>query len=316
MSDKLNVLVTGGSGFVGNGLLDRLSRSDECEVLAATRSGFLAYPSIRLSDFTGETDWSDALSGIDVVIHAAARVHLMEDNEVNPLEAYRLVNVKATMNLAKQAVQAGVKRFIFISTIKVNGENTNLANNITADDHPCPQDFYSQSKWEAEKNLLSLSRDTGIEVVIIRPPLVYGPNVKGNFKSLINILRKGIPLPLGAITNKRSLVSLENLVDLIVVCIDHPKAANEVFLVSDGEDISTTVLLEKVSKCMGIRSRLIPVPVVFLRIIATLIGKKQLADRLLGSLQVDISKTRLLLGWNPPLTLDEGLALSIKNEIG
>ncbi len=231
----------------------------------------------------------------------------MTDEMADPLAEYRRVNVDGTLNLARQTAAAGVKRFVFISSIKVNGEATARGKAFQADGVPAPEDAYGQSKLEAEQGLVKLAAETGIEVVIIRPPLVYGPGVKGNFASMIKLVEKGLPLPLGAINNKRSLVGIDNLVDLVIRCIDHPAAANQVFLAGDGEDLSTTELLRAVGKAMGKPARLIPVPVGLLQFGATLLGKKAMAQRLLGSLQVDISKTCELLDWQPPYTVEEGL---------
>jgi UDP-glucose 4-epimerase len=217
------------------------------------------------------------------------------------------VNLEGTIALARQAVKFGVKRFIFISSIKVNGEETIIGKPFTADDEPAPRDPYGVSKAEAEQALLGLAATTGMEVVIIRPVLVYGPGVKANFRMLMKWLSKGIPLPLGLVRNKRSLVALDNLVDLIITCIDHPAAANQVFLVSDGEDLSTTELLQRVGKALGKSARLIPVPACLINIAAMLIGKREVSKRLLGSLQVDISKTCKLLDWAPPVSVDEAL---------
>jgi nucleoside-diphosphate-sugar epimerase len=253
------------------------------------------------------TNWSATLAGVEVVIHTAARAHIMRDEAADPLAEYRKVNVEGTLSLARQAANAGVRRFIFISSIKVNGEATADARAFSASDEPAPEDAYGVSKLEAEQGLMRLAAETGMAIVIIRPPLVYGPGVKGNFASMIKLVEKGLPLPLGAIHNKRSLVGIDNLVDLIIRCIDHPAAANQVFLVGDGEDLSTTELLHDVGKAMGKSVRLIPVPAEILQFGATLLGKKAMAQRLLGSLQVDISKTRKILDWKPPYTVEEGL---------
>jgi nucleoside-diphosphate-sugar epimerase len=231
----------------------------------------------------------------------------MKDEVADPLAEYRRVNVDGTLNLARQAAAAGVKRFIFISSINVNGEQTSPFKPFTADDLVSPNDVTGISKWEAEQGLQQLAAETGMELVIIRPPLVYGPGVKGNFASMIKLVAKGLPLPLGAIHNQRSLVAVDNLVDLIITCIDHPAAANQVFLAGDGQDMSTTELLRGVARAMGKPSRLIPVPASLLMLGATVLGKKAMAQRLLGSLQVDISKARNLLGWEPPVSVDEGL---------
>jgi nucleoside-diphosphate-sugar epimerase len=248
-----------------------------------------------------------ALNGTAVVVHAAARAHVMNETEVDPLEAYRKVNVEGTRRLAEQAAVRGVSRLVYLSSVKVNGEATTSGSPFGADDAPAPEDAYGQSKWEAEQALMDVSERTGLEVVIIRPPLVYGFGVKGNFASMMHWVAKGVPLPLGAIDNRRSLLALDNLVDLINVCIDHPEAANQVFLAGDGEDLSTTELLRRVGKAMGRPARLLPVPPGLLKLGAATLGKGDMARRLLGSLQVDISKTRDVLGWEPPVSVDEGL---------
>jgi nucleoside-diphosphate-sugar epimerase len=231
----------------------------------------------------------------------------MHDESSDPLAEFRKVNVEGTLNLARQAAEAGVRRFIFISSIKVNGEGTPLGSPYRADAQPQPADSYGISKMEAEQGLRALAAETGMEVVIIRPTLVYGPGVKANFLSMMRWLHKGVPLPFGAIHNQRSLVALDNLVDLIVTCIDHPAAANQTFLVSDGEDLSTTELLRRMATALGKPARLLPVPSWLLEAGASILGKKALSQRLCGSLQVDISKTRELLGWTPPLSVDAAL---------
>ncbi len=229
----------------------------------------------------------------------------MKDEVADPLHEFRKVNVDGTLALARQAAAAGLSRFIFISSIGVNG-NINTRP-FTENDNPGPAEPYAQSKWEAEQGLWEIQRETGIDIVIIRPPLVYGPEAPGNFGSLVRWVERRMPLPLGAIHNQRSLVALDNLVDLIITCIDHPAASNQVFLAGDGQDLSTTELLRGVAKAMGKPSRLIPVPATLLMQGATLLGKKPVAQRLLGSLQVDISKARSLLGWEPPVSVEEGL---------
>lgn len=318
MMSKTNVLITGATGFVGRVLASQLAGCEKFYVSAALRSdnGFDECPSQVVGDFSDNTDWSSALIDQQVVIHAAARAHIMKDEVADPLAEYCKVNVEGTLNLARQAAAAGVKRFIFISSIKVNGEQTPLGKPFTADDTPSPEDAYGISKMEAEQGLRQLAAKTGMEVVIIRPPLVYGPNVKGNFASMIKLVEKGLPLPLGAVHNKRSLVALDNLVDLIITCIDHPAAANQVFLAGDGKDLSTTELLRGVARAMGKPARLIPVPAGLLQLGATVLGKKAMAQRLLGSLQVDISKARELLGWTPPLTVEQGLKRCFETKKG
>jgi len=267
---------------------------------------------VEVQGLDANTDWSAALTGQQVVIHAAARAHIIKDEVPDPLAEYRRVNVGGTLNLGRQAAAAGVQRFIFISSINVNGEQTSLGSPFSVDDVVAPKDVTGVSKWEAEQGLQQLASETGMEVVIIRPPLVYGPGVKGNFASMISLVKKGLPLPLGAIHNKRSLVAVDNLVDLIITCIDHPAAANQVFLAGDGQDLSTTELLRGVAEAMGKPSRLIPVPASMLKLGATMLGKKAVAQRLLGSLQVDISKARSLLGWEPPVSVEEGLKRCFK----
>jgi UDP-glucose 4-epimerase len=262
---------------------------------------------VKVNDIGPATDWSVALSQVDTVVHLAARVHVMRDQATNPLAEFRCLNVDGTLNLARQAVAAGVRRFVFLSSIGVNGRATRFGQKITADDLPVPHDPYSISKYEAEQGLRQLADETGLEVVIIRPPLVYGAHAPGNFGRLINVLVKRFPLPLGAIHNKRSFVALDNLVDLIVTCLDHPAAVNQTFLVADGEDLSTTELLRRMGASLGSPARLIPVPTSLLEAGSALLGKRDAAQRLCGSLQVDISKTRELLGWNPPISVDEGL---------
>ena len=305
----MNILLTGATGFLGSRLAKALHTKPTAFVTASVRCQVKVACSdlVEVPSLDGTTDWSRAVTNQDVVIHAAARAHIMKDEVADPLEEYRRVNVDGTLNLARQAEAVGVKRFIFISSIKVNGEQTLLGQPFTADDTPAPEDAYGISKWEAEKGLQQLSLETGIEIVIIRPPLVYGPGVKGNFSSMTKLVAKGLPLPFGAIHNQRSLVALDNLVDLISTCIDHPAAANQVFLAGDGQDLSTTELMRGVARAMGKPSRLIPVRPSLLMLGATLLGKKAFAQRLLGSLQVDISKARNLLGWEPPVSVEEGL---------
>lgn len=304
------VLITGLNGFVGKTLGDKLVEKG-FNVNGALRSVPVDFPvtitKFLIKDIDSKTDWQNALEGVKVVIHLAARVHVMKDAAIDAMAEYRKVNVEGTLNLARQSVDAGVQRFIFISSIKVNGEGTYLGHPYTAEDQPAPVDPYGISKREAEDALRQLASDTGMEVVIIRPPLIYGPGVKANFLSMMRWLDKGIPLPLGAIHNQRSLVALDNLIDLIVTCIHHPAAANQTFLAGDGEDLSTSELLQRMSAALGKKAWLVPVPGFLLEWAATLIGKQEMAQRLCGSLQADISKTRDLLSWKPPVTVDEAL---------
>lgn len=300
-------MLTGANGFVGSALKAELASHSGIHLVTAVRRGKASPDCVAVGNIDGCTDFSEALAGIDVVIHAAARAHIMRDEVDDPLAEYRKVNVEGTLNLARQAVAAGVRRFVFLSSIKVNGEATAPGNSFQADDMPSPEDAYGVSKLEAEQGLMLLAAESGMEMVIIRPPLVYGPGVKGNFASMIKLVDKGVPLPLGAIDNKRSLVGIGNLIDLIIRCINYPAAANQVFLAGDGEDLSTTKLLRGVGRAMGKPARLIPVPAGLLQFGATLLGRKAMAQRLLGSLQVDISKTCELLEWKPPHTVEEGL---------
>lgn len=305
----MNILLTGANGFLGMRIFKSLQKNTNFKVKATIRQPIRSNVNnvFELLDLTKNTNWSKILFSQNVIIHTAARVHVMKDNVSNPLEEYRRVNVQGTLNLARQSVLAGVKRFIFISSVKVNGEETFLGKPFTEEDKPSPRDPYSLSKWEAEQGLRQIEKETGLEVVIIRPPLVYGPFVKGNFANMIKFVVSGVPLPFGKIFNKRSLIAIDNLVDLIITCIDHPNAANQLFLVSDGKDLSTTELLKAIGKAKGISSKLIPIPVSILLIGFCLIGKKFLAQKLLCSLQVDISKAYKLLGWTPLVSIEEGL---------
>jgi nucleoside-diphosphate-sugar epimerase len=306
---KMKVLVTGANGFVGHALIaEAVSRGIEVRGITRVSSDLpMSFENFVVGDIDGNTNWRDGLMGCKTVIHLAARAHVVTDLAANPLEEYRKINVQGTLNLARQAVRVGVRRFLFISSIKVNGEATQLEHPFTADDTPAPLDAYGVSKMEAEQGLLEIAQHSGMEVVIIRPPLVYGPGVKGNLAVMIRWLKRGVPMPLGAIHNQRSLVSLDNLVDLIITCITHSAAANQIFLVSDGVDVSTTELFRGMGKSLGLKVRLVPVPVSWLKLLAAMVGKQDMAQRLCGSLQVDIEKTRRLLNWKPLKSLDESL---------
>ena len=311
------VLVTGASGFVGRCLTATLVAAGR-DVRAALRQSTLlpvatGVESVVVVNLDTTTDWTAALTDVDSVVHLAARVHVMQDKAVDPIAEFRRVNVLGTLQLARQAVDAGIRRFVFISSIKVNGEGTPAGCPYTADDTPAPMDAYGISKLEAEQGLLALAASTGLEVVIIRPVLVYGPGVRANFLKMMQWLDRGLPLPLGAINNRRSLVGVDNLVSLILACLDHPDAANQVFLASDGEDLSTTALMHRTALALGKSARLVPVPEAVLTLIAGLLGKRDVAQRLCGSLQVDIDKTRRILGWTPPLNVDAGLALAAQD---
>ncbi|WCM53065.1 SDR family oxidoreductase [Pseudomonas sp. WJP1] len=306
------VLVTGASGLVGEALVFRLLVDKTFAVIAAARGATRLHGLCPVEPFDlTQPLLLPSLGAAQVVVHSAARVHVINDSAVDPLTEFRKVNVEGTLRLAQRAAESGVKRFIFISSIKVNGECTLPGKPFTADDCPNPVGPYGVSKHEAEEALKQLGRDTGMEVVIIRPPLVYGPGVKANFLSMLSWLKKGIPLPLGAIHNQRSLVAIENLVSLIVTCIDHPAAANQTFLVSDGEDLSTTQLLRRLSRALGKPARLLPLPEWLLMLAASILGKQAVAQRLCGSLQVDISKNRELLGWTPPINMDKAMLQTV-----
>lgn len=310
-----NILVTGASGFVGRALCKELLKHNY-SIRAAIRQGVVFNDDcdiVTIPTIDAETDWSLALSGVDAVVHLAARVHVMNDRALNPLAEFRKVNVDATLNLARQAVNAGVKRFIFVSSVKVSGELSSLNQPLKESDFPHPEDPYGLSKYEAELGLFDLVSEVGLEVVIIRPPLVYGPGVKANFASMLRAVKNGLPLPLGSIHNKRSFVYVGNLVSLILLCIKHPAAANQVFLVSDGQDLSTTELLHFCANAFSRKARLIPVSQKLIMVIASILGKSDLAQRLCGTLQVDISKAKGLLGWQPIITVSDGLKATTKS---
>lgn len=263
---------------------------------------------VQSPDLGENADWSKALSGAGVVVHTAARVHQMRDSAADPLAEFRAVNTLGTLTLARQAAAAGVKRFLFVSSIKVNGEETAPGAPFTALDRPNPRDAYGVSKAEAEAGLRAIGSETGMEIVVVRPVLVYGPGVRANFQTMMRWVARGVPLPFGAIHNLRSLVARDNLVDLLGTCVFHAAAANRTFLVSDGEDLSTPELIRRLSAAMGKRARLIPVPVAALTAAAKLAGKGDVVHRLVSSLQVDIAPTRETLGWTPPVQADRALA--------
>ena len=312
----MTVLITGASGFVGSAIL-----------VTANQRGIVLRPVYRsaasavdcmgdgvlVPTLDGATDWHAVLQGVDAVIHTAGRAHIMRDEVLDPLAEYRRVNVEGTLNLARQSACAGVRRFVFISSIKVNGEGAPLGQPFVAEGALFPEDAYGISKAEAEFGLRQIASETGMEVTIIRPTLVYGPGVKGNFLYLFQWIARGWLLPLGGIIhNRRSFVALDNLVDLILTCVTHPKAANQTFLVSDGEDLSTSELIKRIGKAMNRPVHLLSVPAGFLEFAASLLDKKAVAQRLLGSFQVDISKTCDLLSWKPPVSVDEGLRRAVE----
>jgi nucleoside-diphosphate-sugar epimerase len=313
---KGRVLVTGGLGFVGKAVVTG-ALVQGYAVRASTRQRVASPTSrieyIHVGDLGHATDWTSALEGVSTVVHCAARAHVLHDTEVDPTSAFRNANMHGSLSLARQAAAAGVKRFVFLSSIGVNGMQTVPGCAFSEADQPEPHNAYALSKWEAEQGLMHIAAETGLEVVIIRPPLVYGCNAPGNFGSLMRAVQKGWPLPLGAVHNQRSLVALDNLVDFIITCITHPQAANQTFLVGDGRDLSTTELVRGMAQAAGVSVRLLPVPVWALQAGASLLGKGDAVQRLCGNLQVDISKARKLLGWVPPVSVEDGLQRVVAN---
>ncbi len=313
----MRCLITGGNGFVGRALTSHVLASG-CEVRLSLRQPpradqIVGVETVEIGSLSLKNDWTAALNNVDRIVHLAARVHVMNDNSSDPMAEFRRVNVEGTANLARQAAATGVRRFVYLSSIKVNGEFTQEGRPFTSDDAPAPEDPYGVSKHEAEQLLRQIATETGMEVVIIRPPLVYGPGVKANFESMMRWLARGVPLPLAAVTqNQRSLVALDNLVDLIITCLSHTAAANQTFLVSDGEDLSTAGLLRRIGAALGQPARLFYVPPSLLKLGAQAVNKPGIYRRLCGSLQLDIAKTRQLLGWTPPVSVDEGLRRAVE----
>lgn len=311
----MRILLTGATGFLGSSIIRRVTGDERFQVTAVVRHPVSFDDRIamyQVEEIDDETAWGDALHSCHAVIHAAARVHVMNDAASDPVVEYRRVNVEGTLNLARQAAQAGVRRFVFISTVKVNGEHTEAGNAFVPELGIEPEDPYALSKYQAELGLQDIAQNTGMEVVIIRPPLVYGPGVKANFAALMKMAASHLPLPLGGFTeNRRSMVYVENLVDLIITCIDHPGAANNVFMVSDGEDLSTAGLISRLRKAMERPRRLFTLPSGFFEKLLRLLGKSRVYDRLNGSLQVDITKTRQKLDWRPPYSVDEGVQRTV-----
>lgn len=308
-----NIVITGYSGFVGGVLVEHLKNDQQLHLLGRKPS---AVGKVYPHNIDSRSTYDEVLKKVDTVIHCAARVHIMNDSSSNPLSEFRAINTEGTLNLARQAAQTGVKRFIFLSSIKVNGESTSHRSPFTAFDKRSPEDAYGISKSEAEEQLLALGSETGMEIVIIRPPLVYGEGVKANFASLMKLVGKGFPLPFRAIHhNKRSLVSVYNLVDLIEVCIDHPRAANQVFLVSDDNDLSTSQMVALMATVQGRVNLSVPVPVWCFKLICKIFKQDAVVDRLVGSLQVDIEHTKNTLDWFPPYTVEHGFTLAAKKQL-
>lgn len=308
----MNILVTGASGFVGQPLCAELAH--HFNVRAAVRSagtGSPSYAQVTVGQTDHTTDWTVALRDQTVVIHLVARVHVVKDVSVDPLAEFRAINVEGSQNLAKQAAAAGVRRLVFISSVKVNGEYSLQGKPFVEKDVPAPADFYGVSKLEAEIGLREISDKTGMELVIIRPPLVYGPGVRANFASLLQAVRHGWPLPLGAVENQRSLLGLDNLVNFIMTCATHPQASGNTFFVSDGNDLSTPELIRRLAHAAQVPARLLSVPMWMLEASAALLGRRETARRLCGNLQVDMSKARDFLDWVPPYSVDEGLRRAV-----
>ena len=309
----MQVLITGANGFVGRALCAELLRCGHTVRGALRRKEGRALMEgvdpVMVGTINADTDWKAALASCNVIVHLAARVHVMDDTASDPLAAFREVNAEGTLNLARQAARSGVKRFVFISTVKVNGEGRDARYRET--DATAPEDAYAISKWEAEQGLRQIERETGMEVVILRPPLVYGPGVKANFQRLLQVVRRGWPLPLGAIQNRRSLLYLGNFVDAIRLCVEHPAAAGQTFLLDDGEPVSTPDLIRALARAMGRPARLLAVPVGMLEFAGALLGKRAAVARLTGSLWVDGSVIRTRLGWTPPFSMAAGLAATV-----
>lgn len=305
------VLVTGASGFIGRAVLARLASETGMTARGSVRTAAANFPAgferVIVDELGPDTDWSRAVAGAGAIVHTAARVHVGREFARDPLSEFRRVNVAGTLALARQAAEAGVQRFVFLSSIKVNGEETRAGQMFSEADVPAPVDPYGISKLEAEEELFSLGHRTGMGIAVIRPVLVYGPGVKGNFLTLMKWLNRGVPLPLGRIENRRSLVALDNLVSLIMTCLVHPAAPGRKFMVSDGEDLSTTELLRRTARALGRAPRLVPVPSRLLLAAAQVAGKGDMARRLIGSLQVDMRTTREVLGWAPPVGVDDAL---------
>jgi UDP-4-keto-D-QuiNAc 4-reductase len=311
MSDLPNasrILVTGADGFIGQTLCPVLERAGH----RVRKAIWLPLPSADQDWFVSgdigpDTDWSEALTGIDTVIHLAGRAHILKETAPDPLAEFRRVNVEGTRRLAQMAANSGVKRLVFISSIGVNGSSTPYDQPFTEESPAAPHNPYARSKWEAEQALQSIAQKTGLEIVIVRPPLVYGPGVKANFLQLLTWVQRGIPLPLGYVRNRRSLIGVQNLADFLRCAAEHPAAANQVFLVSDGDDLSTTELIRRMARALNRPARLVPVPAQLVNLPARMLGKEKLIEQLWGSLAVNMQKAHDLLRWTPPLSVDEGL---------
>lgn len=307
----LKVLVTGATGFIGNAILQQLVSDGIHSVIASTRqlhaNSLTGARYVKVGDLCAETNWLEALEKVDIVVHAAARVHVMDELAQNPLQEYRSVNVAGTLRLAEQAIAAGVRRFIFVSSIKVNGEENHLGRPFTSGDTPNPKDPYGVSKLESELALHHVCSESSMELTVIRPPLVYDPCVRANFLRLINAVYKGVPLPLASINNRRSLIGLSNFVDIIIKCLDHPNVAGKTYLVCDGEDLSSPELIKRIARALNCSSKLIPFPPTMLKLSGRLLGKSREIDRLVDSLEVDSLAIKHDLQWTPLYTVQQEL---------
>mgnify|MGYP001320361996 CR=1 FL=1 len=312
---KKKILITGASGFLGKSLLAEHTKISSYAIHSTTRDAALADEQsvFFISNIGKDTEWANSLADVDVVIHCAARAHVMNDGSVDPLTEYRKVNVAGTLNLARQAAEAGVKRFIFISSVKVNGESTTNRKAYSEDDLPQPEDAYGISKKEAEDGLQEIAKNTGMELVIIRPPLVYGAGVKANFLNLLKLSAKNIPLPFARVNNKRSMVYVGNLVDFIICCVEHPAAANQTFLIADDAPVSLAGLLKQMRTSLGLPVRLLPVPVAAFKVLGKVTGKQAVVDRLVGDLALNTQKAKMLLGWEAPYSFEQGIQITVED---
>ena len=314
---KTKFFITGANGFIGNNLSKQLAKTPNANIIGCVRQPHNSLTKninyVNIDSLLDENAIEKALQKVDILIHTAGRAHIFNTSDANSLADFHTINVDATLNLATHASLAGVSRFIFISSVGVNGCHTESAGAFSENTQPTPHNAYAISKWEAEQGLMNIAAETGLEVVIIRPPLVYGYNAPGNFGSLVKAITRGIPLPLKNINNQRSFIALDNLIDFIITCATHPNAANQTFLISDGHDLSTPDLIRGIANAAGVPARLFPMPTWALQMSGNLLGKSDAVQRLCGNLQVDISKARDLLGWTPPISVEEGLKRAIGN---
>lgn len=312
------ILVTGASGFIGQSLSNTLvTRNKLVHGIIRNTSKVKKHNKIKysiVSEINLETDWSKLLSNVECIIHCAGRSHIMKKSFENSEYKYRSINVEGTLKLANQAVVAGVKRFIFLSSIKVNGEKTKKTSKYKYDDDTKPEDIYGKSKWEAEQGLWQISKQTGLQVIIIRAPLVYGPRAKGNLKSLVKLVESGLPLPFSQIKNQRSLIGIDNLVDLLIRCIDNSDASGKTFLASDDKDLSTPDLIKLIASSIGTKANLFPAPLFLLKFLSNIFGKKKELNKLTESLRVDNSYTKEILNWTPPTSVEEGIRRMVQRK--